>query len=832
MTLEELSRYDGKDGRPAYVGYNGSVYDVSSSDMWKDGEHVGGHMAGLDLTDAMADAPHGDGVFKKFKVVGKLELGESGTASNEQNSYENKIATKKPQLKQTIAKEQISSKEKWREWYQIYHPHPMMAHFPIVLHFFAAAMDVAFFFSPVEKFEQAAYYAFFSATLLGLLAMITGTLSWWVNYNFNMIRPLVIKLYVSILTLILGCMGIYLHIIDPMVAYKSTSASFFYHFSILITVPAVVVLGYYGGKLSWNRKRKRVVGAKEEIEQESLKPESLAKKDFTILIGGSAGSGISMMETLLIDAFASMGYFVFSTKEYMSRVRGGSNSVEIRISNKTVKSAKWEPDLFLGFDDLSISHVKDRIGFNTFVIGGQNEKFSKHLQISLTEEAKKHVTKQFVNTFSAGLLFGILKLPKEFLENALKKRFSEKDNEENIKALTEGYIFAQSQNIELEKLPEVLGSSDKTIRYLDGTTAAGFGFLAGGCNSVTSYPMSPSTGVLNFFAGLSQEFDIVVEQAEDEIAAFNMVLGSWYAGGRALTTTSGGGFALMSEGMSLSGITETPAVVYLAQRPGPATGLPTRTEQGDLNLVLYAGHGEFPRLILAPGDLEEAIELGHLAFEMADRFQVPVVYLSDQYFADTVQSVSNMDFESFSQNRHISKSEEDYLRYKFSDDGISERAVPGYGDGLVRYDSHEHDEKGQTTESYKIRDRMVSKRKSKLHGLTEVSIAPQIIGNGDIAVVGWGSTKGVISDAIFSIDNPSLVQVHFSWIYPLKKEDLLRLSKMKTIIVVENNSNAQFADLLKLHDIRVDASILQSDGFAFFGDKLVEALVQKVKDLS
>jgi 2-oxoglutarate ferredoxin oxidoreductase subunit alpha len=579
------------------------------------------------------------------------------------------------------------------------------------------------------------------------------------------------------------------------------------------------------------RKAKSKIKNINKLQQENTQEKTLPRNDFTIMIGGSAGSGINMIEGLLIDTFASMGYYVFSTKEYMSRVRGGSNTVQIRISDKAVNSAKWEPDLFFGLDEASLSHVKDRIGSDTLVVGGQSENFSKHLQVSLQEEAKKYVGIQSVNTFAAGMLFGLLGLPQEVLETSLKKRFNEKDHEANIEAIHQGYMYAQLQNIELEKFPAAVKKPDEPMHLVDGTTASGFGFLAGGCNSVTSYPMSPSTGVLNFLAGMSQEFDIAVEQAEDEIAAFNMVLGVWYAGGRGLTTTSGGGFALMSESMSLSGMTETPAVVYLAQRPGPATGLPTRTEQGDLNLALYAGHGEFPRLILAPGNTFEAVELGHLAFEMADRFQIPVVYLSDQYLADTVQSVSEVEFELFSQNRYISKSKSDYLRYTLSDDGISERAIPGYGEGLVCCDSDEHDERGQITESYKVRETMVEKRKRKLEKLRDAAIAPQIIGNGDIAIVGWGSTKGAISEALYTLDNPRVTQVHFSWIYPLKKEHLLKLSAMKFVIVVENNSNAQFADLLKLNDIKVDATVLQSNGFPFFSDTLFKEIHTKVKEL-
>lgn len=244
MTLQELNLYNGKNGNFAYVAYKGLVYDLTHSDMWEDGEHQGVHEAGVDLTEEMGDAPHVDSVLKNFKVVGKFTENEQKIESLEQ-----KIVVKEKALSEI--KKNSNAKIRWHKWYQTYHPHPVTAHFPIALHFFAVAMNIAFFFSPVEKFEQATYYAFFAATLLGLVAMAAGVLSWWVNYNFDNIKELIIKLYAAIFTLIVGSISVMLHFKDPMVAYKSNMEAVFYHFSIFITVPAIIILGYYGGKLTW-----------------------------------------------------------------------------------------------------------------------------------------------------------------------------------------------------------------------------------------------------------------------------------------------------------------------------------------------------------------------------------------------------------------------------------------------------------------------------------------------------------------------------------------------------------------------------------------------------
>ncbi|MGC9352158.1 MAG: 2-oxoacid:acceptor oxidoreductase subunit alpha, partial [Sulfurovum sp.] len=356
-----------------------------------------------------------------------------------------------------------------------------------------------------------------------------------------------------------------------------------------------------------------------------------------------------------------------------------------------------------------------------------------------------------------------------------------------IKVAEEGYKEGKEiDHSMIAQLPSRDIQSAERLHLMNGTTACGFGFLAGGCTMVTSYPMSPSTGVLNFMAARSREFTIVVEQSEDEIASLNMVLGGWYAGARAMTTTSGGGFALMTEALSLSGMTETPAVIYLAQRPGPATGLPTRSEQGDLNLAIYAGHGPFERIVLAPGSLESSVECGYLAFELADRYQVPVILLSDQYLADSISMIETVDFSQYKAGRYITKSEKGYHRYADRPDGISPRSVPGFGEGLVCAVGDEHDEVGQITESYQTRTEMVHKRARKAETLLESALMPKIEGEGEIAVIGWGSSYGAISEALARVDDPRLCHVHFEWVHPLAAKQLELLANYNYKIVVEN----------------------------------------------
>lgn len=565
-----------------------------------------------------------------------------------------------------------------------------------------------------------------------------------------------------------------------------------------------------------------------------IKQEHHNTHSISILIGGAAGTGIMTLEHILSDAFKRSGYFVFSTKEYMSRVRGGSNTTLLRISDGPINAPCWHVDLFIALDADAISHVHERLTDDTIVLADENIK-NEQINIRsmpMLETVKKVGDIHYANSYVAGVLFGMFGITTVMLSQSIEAIFDEHNPQENETAMQEGYTYGKNlASIDIPKLPDPISMLKETLHLIDGSSAAGFGFLIGGCNMITSYPMSPSTGVLNFMASMSKEFTLLVEQSEDEIASLNMVLGGWFGGARAMTSTSGGGFALMSEAMSLSGMSETPAVVYLAQRPGPATGLPTRSEQGDLNLAIHSGHGYFGRIVLAPGDLQECIDYGYLAFELADRYQMPVIYLSDQYLADTINMIERVDFSAYEQRRYIQTTDPSYDRYKFNDTGITPRGVPGLGEGIVVSSSHEHDERGQSTESYHVRENMVKKRKQKIDLAISEACTPKVSGQGSIAIIGWGSTKGVIEDILKELDDSMLFHVHFAWVHPLNPEHLEILKNTETNIVIENNCTGEFADILKSYDIRIDHRILNSNGFPFFADLLKEKLSNIIKDL-
>ncbi|NQT01917.1 MAG: 2-oxoacid:acceptor oxidoreductase subunit alpha, partial [Planctomycetes bacterium] len=328
----------------------------------------------------------------------------------------------------------------------------------------------------------------------------------------------------------------------------------------------------------------------------------------------------------------------------------------------------------------------------------------------------------------------------------------------------------------------------------------------------------------------AKDFGIIAEQAEDEIAAINMATGAWYAGARAMVTTSGGGFALMTEGLSLAGMLESPIVIHLAQRPGPATGLPTRTEQADLELALYAGHGEFPRILLAPGNIEDAFYLTRKAFNLADKYQIPVFILTDQYFVDSYYNTVRPDLSDINIEKHIIKTDVDYKRYKLTDNGISPRGIPGYGKGLVAVDSDEHDEAGHITEDLGLRVEMVDKRLKKFELLKNEAIPPKLVGSEDYKnlIVCWGSTYNVVKEAVKNLGRDDTAFLHFKQVYPLPNETSDYLQKARRIIIIENNATSQFAKLIKLHTgIEIKDRILKYDGLSFY----VEELTEKLNDL-
>jgi len=561
------------------------------------------------------------------------------------------------------------------------------------------------------------------------------------------------------------------------------------------------------------------------------------KENISVVLSGEAGQGIQTIENLLTRILKDDGFNVFATKEYMSRIRGGSNSTEIRVGKDAVRSHSSNIDILIPLTKESVEHLKDTISSETIIIADMKNlkiDYSNAVDVPFFDIAKEIGNRIYSNIVAAGTILALFSTEKEIIYSRMKKIFAKKPEliDKNIEAVNRGYEIGEKiKNSGIIKIEIEKNSKIKDNILINGSEAVALGAMAGGCDSVFSYPMTPGTGVLLSLAQYSKSFGILVEQAEDEIAAINMAIGGWYAGARSMVTTSGGGFALMEEGVSLSGMIETPVVIHIAQRPGPATGLPTRTAQEDLNLALYSGHGEFPRAIYAPGNLEQALKLSRIAFETADEYQIPVFILTDQYFVDSYYNIEKTDLSEVRNENRITETREDYKRYILTENGISPRGIPGYGKGLVIVDSDEHDEYGHLTENLDIRIKMNDKRLSKLDLLRKNALEPEILGDDDYKnlIVCWGSNYETLKESLKNLKNTKTAMIHFPQLYPLNYDFKKYFEKAEKIISVENNAMGQFSNLLKLElEAEIHERILKYDGTPFSAEELTERIKKAI----
>jgi 2-oxoglutarate ferredoxin oxidoreductase subunit alpha len=574
------------------------------------------------------------------------------------------------------------------------------------------------------------------------------------------------------------------------------------------------------------------------VETMAKNPSTQTSDSVSVVLCGQAGQGIQTVEFLLTRMLKLAGYNVFATKEYMSRVRGGTNSTEIRVSSGPVRAPVNRIDLLFALDKGALSHLADRISPQTTILAEKEvadadpkQAQRSYAQVGFVQLAGEIGSKVYSNVVAVGTLAALFAVELEAAAGFVERFFSKKAEQivrNNIKAVGSGYkVGTDLVNSGRIQLDIGTDAALKDQILLNGAEAVGLGAIAGGCNFICAYPMSPSTNVLVFLAQHGEQFGMIAEQAEDEIAAINMAVGAWYAGARAMVSTSGGGFALMTEGLSLAGMLESPVVIHLAQRPGPATGLPTRTEQGDLELALYAGHGEFPRIILAPGRIEDAFYLTQKAFNLADKYQVPVFILTDQYFMDSYYNMGSLDLAKINIETHIVETEEDYKRYEMTETGISPRGVPGFGKGLVAVDSDEHDAEGHITEDLDLRVKMVDKRLRKLEQLKNEIVPPELLGPDDYEtlVVCWGSTFNIVNEAVQNLDRDDVAFLYFKQVYPLHEQTAYYLSKAERTVIIEGNATSQFGKLVKLYTgIEFDHKILKYSGLNFAVEEIAQRL--------
>ncbi|MDD5023295.1 MAG: 2-oxoacid:acceptor oxidoreductase subunit alpha [Candidatus ainarchaeum sp.] len=573
--------------------------------------------------------------------------------------------------------------------------------------------------------------------------------------------------------------------------------------------------------------------------------------ELVIKVGGQAGQGANVVGRTLAKIFARSGLNVIGYPEYPSLVRGGHNVYQIRVSKNKIYSPVEKCNIIIALNkDAVFFHHKylQEPGAIIYDSGVDVSNLNLDKKIMLYPLPIKEILEKgggdakMENIVMAGALLSLIGYPLDEFNNILEETFSRKGKEvvevnQNCAKISYDYV---KNNLKSENFPlKISKGTEKGKMIIGGNEAAGMGAIAGGLRFYAAYPMTPASGVLHYLAEVERKANIVVKHTEDEIAAINYAVGAAYAGVRAMTGSSGGGFALMTETIGMAALAETPLVIYLAQRTGPSTGMPTWTEQADLKFALNASQGDFLRVIFAPGSIEESFYLTAEAFNIADKYQLPVMVLTDKFLAESHFSCEEFDQSEIkiergkiAKNLPKMESMERFKRYKITNDGVSERSFPGEPNGMHVATSYVHDETGYSTESFKIRNEMVKKLEKKLPYILKELPKPKIYGkeNAEITVVVWGSQLLPALDALKMLENKGIAVnvLHFSVVFPIDEKEILGiLSKCKRTVMVENNSTAQFAGILREYTGFVpDFYVLRFDGRQFFPENIVEKIIE------
>ncbi len=504
----------------------------------------------------------------------------------------------------------------------------------------------------------------------------------------------------------------------------------------------------------------------------------------SILFGGPASSGTRFAANVLAKILHEHGYYVFNYRDYPSLIEGGHNFNIITFDEEPIYSHETEIDILAAMDKRTLKIHEKNLKKGGIIVDAELLGIKNDKNLYLLAYVCK--------------LLGI----------------DEKEYNKYLKAKLNKEIHLDE---EIEPIYKIKKMKKKGV-LVDGTEGVGEGALASGLNLYIAYPMTPATPLMNYLANKTK-----VVQLENEIAVANAALGASYAGAKVMIGTSGGGFALMGEAMSLQGMSETPLVAYLAMRMGPSTGVPTYTSQGDLQFALHIGHGEFPRVVVAPGDPAEAFRLTQEAFYLAYRFQVLSIVLSDKHLAESQYTTSfpkKMKVPDF-----VVEAKEDYKRYKITKNGISPRAIPG-GAGIVKATSYEHDEYGITTEDPEKVKAMVEKRLRKWKSLEEFVKKFEmysIYGKGSNLIVSFGSTKGAILDAMKKLKGWKFLQIKYLSPFPIEISKILK--KAKRVVLVENDATGMLADLIREKTgFEIKEKILKYDARPFTAKDILEGL--------
>ena len=562
-------------------------------------------------------------------------------------------------------------------------------------------------------------------------------------------------------------------------------------------------------------------------------------------IGGQQGEGVESTDRIFSTALNRLGYYLYGYRHFSSRIKGGHTNNKIRISTKPIRAISDDLDILVAFDqetiDLNARELRKGgvivadAKFNPTVPEGIDARL---FAVPITAIAEELGTSLFKNMVASGASWALLGLPLEVFNKAVEEEFGRKGPaivEKNVEAVRRGAEFvlelAGGSLSEFELEP----SDGQAKLFMIGNDAIGLGAVAAGCRFMPAYPITPASEIMEYLVKTLPKFGGAVIQTEDEIAAVTMAIGANYGGVRALTASAGPGLSLMVEAIGLAGMTETPVVIVDTQRGGPSTGLPTKQEQSDINSMIYATHGEIPKIVIAPSTVEECFYDTIEAFNLAEKFQCPVILVTDLQLSLGKQTAENLDFDNIAIDRgalitsELPPLEDNKLfkRYEFTEDGVSPRVLPGAKNGIHHVTGVEHDQEGRPSESPINRKKMMDKRLKKLESVritNPIHIdAPHE--QPDILIVGMSSTGGTIDEARERLAKDGITTNHMTvrQLFPFPSE-LVKpyVEKAKTVIVVENNATGQLADQLKLRVGFADKvkNFLKYDGTPFLPSEI------------
>ncbi|RLE61228.1 MAG: 2-oxoacid:acceptor oxidoreductase subunit alpha [Thermoprotei archaeon] len=573
--------------------------------------------------------------------------------------------------------------------------------------------------------------------------------------------------------------------------------------------------------------------------------------DISIIIGGEAGAGVMRSGYILARALVRGGLSVFGTNDYPSLIRGGHNAYMIHASDKRIHAHRENFDIVVALNAETITRYVDQLTENAAIIYDPKdrsyaEKLSDKallVEIPMMDIVKEEKAKPvMMNSVAIGAAAGLTEYDYEILKSSILDSFPKPEvGEINARLAKRGYDIALEEYSSKFKIKVAPLEKDGKQIYLTGNEAVALGAMQAGMKFYAAYPMTPASPILHFLALHGPKYGIVVVQPESEIAAINMVIGAAYAGVRAMTATSGGGFSLMTEALGLAAMSETPIVVAIAQRVGPSTGMPTYTAQTDLMFVLNASQGEFPRFVIAPGDVKECFYRTIEAFNLAEKFQVPAIILIDKYLAESHMSTEIFD----TSNIKIDRGElitgeykgKEYRRYEVTETGVSPRAIPSTRNAIVKANSSEHTEYGYASSNALNAVKMQEKRFRKLkYMIMEMDKLNPAIYYGDpqaeLVLIGWGSIKCPVLDALEILKSMdiSVGFLHFIYLSPFPVKYALKYLKDRKIMLVENTYTGQLANLLKMHTgLTVDYKVLRYDGRPINPSQIVEKVFEVIR---